>query len=242
MMRYALTALFLGLLAPSCPCIAQEPEIERPGPPALDNLEHDTNKDGVPDGWYNARDAVYQSRGGIVGPHFVRIAATQRGRPARLSRAFGIDGRQTEAVILGLWIKLENIQYGERSGEEPSMLIDFLGDSLRHLSRGTFGPWTHTVGPRWTRVVKRIPVPPGTRDAIMSVGLMGAKGVLDIDGLTVDLVPVGEAPTTNLVVNGDFELGDPAPSYWYVNNDAERVFPGHQSAAAVELAHTARGS
>ena len=84
-------------------------------------------------------------------------------------------------------------------------------------------------------MVKRIPVPPGTRDAIMSVGLLGAKGILDVDGLTVELVPVGEAATTNLVVNGDFELGDPAPAYWIVNNDAYRVFPGHSSGAAVEL-------
>ena len=215
--------------------LAQEPEIERTGPPAVDDLEKDSNRDGVPDGWYNARDAIWETKGGIVGPHFIRFECTQRGRPARLSRAFGVDGRKTEAIILGLWVKLNNIQYGERGGEEPSLLIDFLGDGLRHLSRGTMGPWTHTIGSQWTRVAKRIAVPPGTRDAIMSVGLLGAKGILDMDGLTVDLVPAGEAATTNLVVNGDFELGDPAPAYWIVNNDAYRVFPGHRSGAAIEL-------
>ena len=233
------TALFvlLGLALLTFPSRGQDPEpdFERPAPPAVDDLEHDTNKDGIPDGWYNARDAIWEAKGGVVGPHFVRFACERRGRPARLSRAFGVDGRKTEAIILGLWIKLDHIQYGERAGEEPGLLIDFLGDSLRHLSRGMLGPWTHTVGSHWTRVVKRIPVPPGTRDAIMSVGLMGAKGILDVDGLTIDLVPVGEAPTTNLIVNGDFELGDPAPAYWIVNNDAQRVFPGHQSAAAIEL-------
>ena len=87
-------------------------------------------------------------------------------------------------------------------------------------------------------MVKRIPVPPGTRDAIMSVGLMGAKGILDVDGLTIELVPVGKSPTTNLIVNGDFELGDPAPAYWIVNNDAQRIFPGHDSQAAIELARS----
>jgi len=237
-MKNAVTLLLLALAFLASPALAQEPEIERPAPPAVDDLEQDANKDGIPDGWYNARDAIWEAKGGIVGPHYVRFACTQRGRPARLSRAFGVDGRKTEALILGLWIKLDNIQYGERAGEEPSMLIDFLGDSLRHLSRGTFGPWTHTVGSRWTRVVKRIAVPPGTRDAIMSVGLMGAKGILDIDGLTIDLVPVGESPTTNLIVNGDFELGDPAPAYWIVNNEAQRVFPGHRSQAAIELARS----
>ncbi len=159
-MKNAVTLLLLALALLAAPALAQEPEIERPGPPAVDDLEQDANKDGIPDGWYNARDAIREAKGGIVGPHYVRFACTQRGRPARLSRAFGVDGRKTEAIILGLWIKLDNIQYGERAGEEPSMLIDFLGDSLRHLSRGTFGPWTHTVGSRWTRVVKRFAVPP----------------------------------------------------------------------------------
>ena len=237
-MKNAVAFLLLALAFLASTALAQEPEIERPGPPAVDDLEQDANKDGIPDGWYNAREAIWEAKGGIVGPHYVRFACTQRGRPARLSRAFGVDGRKTEAIILGLWVKLDNIQYGERAGEEPSMLIDFLGDSLRHLSRGTFGPWTHTVDSRWTRVVKRIAVPPGTRDAIMSVGLMGAKGILGIDGLTIDLVPLGESPTTNLIVNGDFELGDPAPAYWIVNNEAQRVFPGHGSQAAIELARS----
>ncbi len=81
---------------------------------------------------------------------------------------------------------------------------------------------------RWTRVAKRIPVPPGTKDAIMSVGLMGATGTLDFDGLTVDLIPVGGEDSTNLVVNGGFELGDPAPASWVTEGDARRSFPGNR--------------
>ena len=70
----------------------------------------------------------------------------------------------------------------------------------------------------------------------MSIGLMGATGTLDIDGLTVELVPVGGAATTNLVVNGDFELGDPAPTYWSVK-DAAPGLPGQRLQAALELSH-----
>ncbi len=207
-------------------CSAQEELIERTGPPALDEMELDDNHDGVPDGWYNARDAKWMDAGGKVGPHFVRLECKQPGRPARLSRAFGIDGRKTSAVRLGLWVKLSNIQYGQREGSEPSMLIDFIGGELRQLSRGTLGPWTHTVHNQWTRVVKQIAVPPGTRDAIMSVGLMGATGILDIDGLTVELVPLGGEPTTNLVVNGGFELGDPAPTAGWSTEVPAASFPG----------------
>jgi hypothetical protein len=218
------------------PARAQEHEIERPGPPAQDEMEVDANKDGVPDGWYNALDTTIMNQGGPAGPHFIRFECKKRGRLARLSRAFGVDGRKTEAIILGLWIRLGNIQYGERQGEQPGLLIDFINEKLLTSRRGAMGPWTHTVGNRWTRVVKRIAVPPDARDSIMSVGLLGAAGILDIDGLTVELVPRAEAATTNLVVNGGFELGDPAPTHWIVNNEAHRVFPGHASGAAVELA------
>jgi hypothetical protein len=239
--RFALTGLAAFVLAGPGGvewriCLGQDELIDRPGPPPVDNLEADLNNDGIPDGWYNALDIIRIAEGGPAGPNFVRFECAQRGRPARLSRAFGIDGKKTEAIELGLWVRLKNIQFGEREGDEPQLMIDFLGDQLRQLGRGMLGPWTHSVPrDRWTRVVKRIPVPKGTKDAIMSVGLMGATGTLDIDGLTVDLIAVGGEPTTNLIVNGGFELGDPGPSSWIADNDARRVFPGIHSAAAAEL-------
>ena len=70
----------------------------------------------------------------------------------------------------------------------------------------------------------------------MSIGLMGATGTLDVDGLTVRLVPVGGVDTTNLIVNGDFELGDPRRPTGS-SKDARRVFPGNGSSAALELTH-----
>src|SRR5262249_38917303 len=153
--------------------------IERPAPPALEDFETDANNDGVPDGWYNLRDAKIVAEGGVVGPHFLKFENPKIGRPARLSRAFGIDGRVTGAVILGAWVRLERIDTGERYGEAPGLVIDFLGDELRTTSRGSLGPWPRVPDGHWTRIAKRIAVPPSTRDAIMSIGLLGAAGVMD---------------------------------------------------------------
>lgn len=216
-----------------------EPEIERPAAPEFDDFEWDQNQDGVPDGWYNLRDARFVATGGVVGPRFLKFECTKMGRPARLSRAFGTDGRKFEAVVIGLWVRIDQIRSGERSGEDPGLIIDFLGEKLRHQTRGSLGPWTAKTmggGPRWTRVVKRIPIPPGALDAIMSVGLLGATGVLDIDGLTVNLVPVGGEPTTNLARNSGFEFGDPDPTGWSADSGARRAFPGFRSSACLELA------
>jgi hypothetical protein len=214
---------------------AEEPAIERPPPPALEDFETDANNDGVPDGWYNLRDARLVAEGGVIGPRFLRFENDRPGRPARLSRAFGIDGRSTEAVIIGAWVRLERIQAGERYGEDPGIVIDFLGAELKTASRGSLGPWRNISDGHWTRVAKRIAVPPGTRDAIMSIGLLGAAGVMDIDGLTIDLVPSGGAETTNLIVNGDFELGDPDPASWLLDGGAHRVNPGSGSNSVLEL-------
>ncbi len=51
---------------------AQEPDPEsllvRDGPKPLEDFESDESLDGVPDGWYNLRDAVLTKAGGVVGP------------------------------------------------------------------------------------------------------------------------------------------------------------------------------
>jgi hypothetical protein len=227
-----------GMMEVAVPSVAaQEELIVRPGPPAVDNLETDANKDGLPDGWYNARDLKWIPEGGApgVGPHFVRFECTKTGRPSRLSLAFGVDGRKTEAIRMGLWVRASNIQIGERQGDEPGLFITLSGEGLRAVRRTSLGPWTHIARDRWIRVAKRIAIPPSSRDLIMTVGLLGATGTLDIDGCTFDLDPVGGQESKNLVVNGDFELGDPSPAYWLADKDVHRVFPGDRSFAAVEL-------
>lgn len=190
----------------------------------------------MPDGWYNLRDARL-APGGVEGPTCLRFESDRPGRPARASRAFGVDGRTTEALVIGLWVRLDGVRGGERIGEEPQLIIDLLGAELRAERRGILGPWDRSVPEgRWTRVAKRLPVPESARDALLSVGLLGATGVLEVDGLTIEPVPRGGAPTSNLILNGGFELGDPAPAHWDVTGGAGRASPGRDSDSALELA------
>ena len=207
------------------------------GPKPVEDFEVDTDADGIPDGWYNLRDArIVEGGVGAAKTKCFRFENTKPGRPSRASRAFGVDGRQVEAVVIGLWVRQESIVAGERLGDEPGLVIDFLSDplQLKTLRRGMLGPWK-TVGPTWAHVVKRISLPPDTRLAILSVGLLGAGGVLEVDGMTIDLVPIGGKPTSNLAENGDFEMGDPEPTGWQLDHGAHRVFSVNRSHAAVEL-------
>ena len=225
-----LIALAMGLVA--SPAIAQESV--RPAPLSSEDFETDADGDGVPDGWYNLRDAKLVD-GGNVGPKSLRFENDKPGRQARASRAFAVDGRETEALVVGLWVKVTNPRAGERLGEEAGLLIDFLGEGLVATARGGLGPWRASLGEGWVRVAKRIAVPRGTRDAILTTGLLGGIGTLQIDGLTVEPIPVGGVSTTNLILNGDLERGDPEPPHWYLDDGAERSFPGHKSATCLRL-------
>jgi hypothetical protein len=214
--------------------------ISRPGPPTHDDFETDADGDEIPDGWYNLRDASYQPIGGADGPRCLMFENQRPGRPARASRAFGIDGRKHEAVIIGVWVRCREVSGGERLGEDASLMIDFLDEHLNAAGRGLLGPWLSSKqsDDNWFHVAKRLNVPASTRDAIMSVGLLGGTGTLWIDGLTIELVPVGGAQTTNLVLNGDVELGAYEPDGWVTLAGARRVSPGFESAAAIELSRS----
>jgi hypothetical protein len=232
--RQSLPALAAALWLAGLTCFSahaqDEPSIERPGPPKLEDFETDADDDGLPDGWYNFRD-VKLADGGVVGKTCLRFECAKRSRPARASRAFGVEGKETEAIVIGMWLRAENIGPSERFGEEPMLMIDFLGDQIRQTGRGSLGPWSKLSGRGWVHVAKRIAVPPGTHDAIMSLGLIGSTGVLEVDGMTFDLLPVGGTATTNLVLNGDLELGDPDPVHWHLEG-AQRVFKNTKVGAA----------
>lgn len=232
-----LAALLLSLSTLPA-AVAQDEDDPRPRDPMprLETFEDDADGDGVPDGWYNLRDARMVPGGIAPGKTCLRFENEKPGRPSRASRAFGLDGRQVEAVIIGLWVRQEDTRTGDRLGEDPGLQINMLGPELRTLRRGTLGPWTKSVGSRWCHVAKRIPVPPETRDAILSLGQLGATGVLEVDDLTLEAIPVGGRPSTNLLRNGDIELGDTDPVAWVLEGGARRASPGNDSPNGLELA------
>jgi hypothetical protein len=225
------------LMGPFAAEAQDAPLVVRPEPTPRDDLEVDSDGDGIPDAWYNLRDATWEPEGGVRGPHLLRFRNDKPGRPARASRAFGVDGRKYEALIVGLWLKISDIAGGERAGEDPGFVIDFLDEGLRTVARGSIGPWTRsTIGEdRWTHVSRRLPVPAQSRDGIMTVGLIGATGVLDVDGFTLELVPLGGVTTDNLILNGGLELANPGPAYWAITGGTRLAFPGFESDSALEL-------
>ncbi len=201
----------------------------------VDDFERDEDGDGTPDGWYNIRDAGLVKDDGPIGPTFLRQVNDRPGRPARASRAFATDGRQIEALHVRCLVRLNAIRFGERAFEGPQLTIDFFDEQLRQVGRQGLGPWSAQSGSGWFSAGRRIWVPPTARDAILTVGLLGATGTMDLDGLRVEALPRGGRLTDNLILNGDFEEGDPEPVHWLLNGSARRVVPGHRSPSALRL-------
>ena len=214
-----------GLLVLSCSaaCASAAPGrspgtgrgIERPAPPPAETSRPTQNGDGVPDGWYNLRDAT-SCRGGRRRPplhllpvreHRARLAG--RGRAGPSASTAGRPRRSSSASGSGMTD--DRARRADRRGPGPARSTSW-ARTCGTQTRGDDGPLdarrSATAG---LRVAKRIPVPPDTLDAIMSVGLMGATGVLDFDGLTIDLVPRGGTPTTNLVAQRRLRAGRPRP-------------------------------
>ena len=100
----------------SGPAWAQEVPIERAG--ARRGRRHgDRREQGRPARWLVQRPRGRLDGRGRESRPALRSGchSTKPGRPSRLSRAFGIDGRKTEAIVMGLWIRTNQIQHGERT-------------------------------------------------------------------------------------------------------------------------------
>lgn len=215
----------------------QDELVERRPPPPVEEFETDDEPaDGIPDGWYNAREASLVSPG-LFGQRCLKLANDKPSRPARISRAFGVDGSKYAAVKVSFWVKVTDTLPGEHEGEMPGLMIDFLNGELLADSRGIIGPFDsrNPAGNSWQYVSRILPVKPTTLDAIMTLGLLGGTGRMEIDRMTFELIPRQMPSTVNLVPNGDFLLGDYRPESWSIEGNSRRISTPEPFAVALEM-------
>lgn len=216
---------------------AQDELVERRPPPPIEEFETDNDPaDGIPDGWYNAREASLVSPG-LFGERSLRLTNDKPSRPARISRAFGVDGSKYSALKVSFWVKVTETLPGEHEGEMPGLMIDFLNGDLLADSRGIIGPFDSRIpgGESWQFVSRILPVKPTTLDAIMTLGLLGGTGRIEIDRMTLEFIPRERPTTVNLVPNGDFLLGDTRPDGWSIEGNTRRVSVPDPFAVALEM-------
>ena len=84
-------------------------------------------------------------------------------------------------------LKLDNIRPGSKDWQKPAFYIHFYDKIRRSLGDFKAGPWLRSQD--WERTGRRIPVPVGTREAIVRIGLNGAAGTMSVDDLRLSFIP-----------------------------------------------------
>ncbi len=159
-----------------------------PANPKLVNggLEIDDNDDGKVDSWYYQRQVEYVKGNAPEGEYYVTFKNDEVGRPARMLQGVAMDGRKVAFVNLSLDLKLDNIRAGTEDWQQPAFYIHFYDKIRRSLGDFKAGPWLGSQD--WERTGRRIPVPVGTREAIVRIGLNGAAGTMSVDDLRLSFI------------------------------------------------------
>jgi protein-L-isoaspartate(D-aspartate) O-methyltransferase len=155
------------------------------------SFEELAGNSGEPIGWYYQRlMTVKEDSDAPLGKRFVHFENETPGRGSRILQGLALDGRQVRGLELSLNVRGSLIGAGQTPDQLPVASIVFYDQSRSIIGRDWTGPWQGTFD--WQRVSGRLRVPPQTREAIVHLGLFGATGALDIDGVEIKPLTASE--------------------------------------------------
>jgi protein-L-isoaspartate(D-aspartate) O-methyltransferase len=116
------------------------------------------------------------------GRQFIRFANSVPGRNSAALQGMGIDGRQVREITVLVWVQAKEVRSGPQR-ESADLVLCFYDQVRNPIAEMNVGPWVGTFA--WKEQSKTFTVPQNAREAICRVGLLGATGELDVDGLRV---------------------------------------------------------
>ena len=140
-------------------------------------------------GWHYQRQMkiVKDSKESRQGGQFALFTNEDRGRRVQgLCKVFAVDGRKITNLDISLWVRGENLLYGQDRKQWPRLVITFYDESRGGIDDVVVGPWTGSF--QWTRQTKRVDVPVKAREAVLRIGLLGGIGELAVDDLKITAV------------------------------------------------------
>jgi protein-L-isoaspartate(D-aspartate) O-methyltransferase len=150
------------------------------------DFEADNDVDFIP-GWYYGRLVTLESDNTAAkGERYVRFQNSIPGNPAHLMQGFAIDGRKLSRVRLAAFGRTKNMRPGLSADELPVVSLAFYDTERREIGIHWLGPFRNEES--WRRDERVFVVPPATREAILRIGLFGATGQADFDGITIEPV------------------------------------------------------
>jgi protein-L-isoaspartate(D-aspartate) O-methyltransferase len=146
--------------------------------------------DYVP-GWYYGRQVrrmkLTDTDGAAPqGTAYVRFFNETPGLNSHLLQGIAVDGRQVSMIRLSGQARTKDVRKGPDPESMPMIAISLYDELRRDLGTFWIGPFR---GSRpWRSASRLIRVPPGTREAILRVGLFGATGTADFDQVSIERI------------------------------------------------------
>ncbi|WP_145246638.1 protein-L-isoaspartate(D-aspartate) O-methyltransferase [Aeoliella mucimassa] len=139
----------------------------------------------LPEGWHYLRQAtvIENSADAADGQRYIHFANEEPGRGCRALQGFAIDGREVSKLSVKFHIRGKSIRPGQDRNQWPYVAITFYDKRRRMLATEAIGPYRDSF--EWIHVLRDIEVPVHSREAIIRIGLLGATGELDLDGIEV---------------------------------------------------------
>lgn len=160
-----------------------------PRNPSLINgdFEDDLLESGDVPGWYYQRGLTWVSDpASPSGSHYVSFTNSDPSSPTSLLQGFPIDGSVVQKLRVTATVMSEQVGPGYARDELPSVAVQFFDDKRERLSMQWLGPYKGSR--RWKTDSRIFRVPPGTKEAIISIGLFGGTGTVAYDNVKIEVV------------------------------------------------------
>jgi protein-L-isoaspartate(D-aspartate) O-methyltransferase len=155
--------------------------------PSLINggFEDSTVIDGVPDGWYYARQCKLKTDSKAPeGQQILTCTNTEPGKFSQILQAFGVDGNKIHKLEVRVWVRGRDIRPPlAELDRRPRLDLRYYDKDRAEVGSESLGPWTGTFD--WTEQRGQLPVPRDARLAVLYVGMLGATGEISFDDIIV---------------------------------------------------------
>ncbi|MDB4749300.1 protein-L-isoaspartate(D-aspartate) O-methyltransferase [Rubripirellula sp.] len=152
--------------------------------PATSTVDH------VP-GWYYGRQVSLvdgtPKEPAAVGKTFVRFNNRTPGLSSHLLQGVAVDGRRVRRIALSGSCRTFDVIHGPDSDAAPMISISLHDDSRGEVAVFWLGPFGGIQG--WQAKEMVFDVPELSREAILRIGLFGATGTADFDGIQLSKTP-----------------------------------------------------
>ena len=150
------------------------------------DFEMDLDDEGFVKGWYYQRQLKWEEdKLAPSGKHFVTFENKDIGRAAHLMQGFPIDGRKVIGIKFSTWLKYSNVVAGNKRSDLPILGITFYDAERQTLGTAAIGPYSGT-NDKWTKKTREVRVPEKAKEAIVRIGLFGAKGTISFDDINIE--------------------------------------------------------